>query len=99
MGTPYVGRLLTGFDRVDKEYVAVWIDSLSTYMSVSRGAEKDGVTTFKLNDPDFVTGKKKQTDMVLKWIDDDTYTLTFLESSDEGEPHATLGMKYIRKKE
>ena len=98
MGTPYEGRWLVGFDRVDREYVHIWIDSLSTYMSISRGTEKDGETTFKLNDPDFMTNKKVETDMVLKRLSDDSFTMSFIEMSAEGEPNTTLVMTYTRKK-
>ena len=68
-------------------------------MSVSRGTEKDGETKYVMNDPDWMTGKKKETWMVLKWIDDDTYTLTFLDPSGEGEPRKTMEMTYTRRKE
>lgn len=98
MGTPFEGRLLMGFDRVDKEYVAIWIDSLSTYISVSRGKEKDGVITFETNDPDFMTGQKKPARMVMTWADDDTYTLAFQEPSGAGEPTTTMEMTYTRRK-
>ena len=98
MGTPFEGHLLMAFDRVDKEYVAVWIDSMSTYLSVSRGTEKDGVTTFKSNDPDFMTGQKKPGEMVMKWIDDDTYTLTFQEPTADGAARTTMVMTYKRRK-
>lgn len=99
MGMPFHGRYLLSFDRVDKKYVAVWIDSLSTYMSVSRGTEKDGVLTFQLNDPDFMTGQKKPSEMVWSWEDEDTYVLTFREPFIGGEMRTTMQMKCMRVKE
>lgn len=99
MGTPFEGRLLMAFDRVDEEYVAIWIDSLSTYLSVSRGKAKDGVVTFETNDPDWMTGKKKKAHMTMKWVDDDTYVLTVLEPVEGGEARTTMEMTYTRKQE
>ena len=99
MGTPFKGRLLMGFDRVDKKYVSVWMENLSAYMSISYGTEKDGVITYTMNDPDYMTGQKKKTQMQMKWVDDDTYTLTFVDDSGAGEPRTTMQMTYSRKKE
>jgi hypothetical protein len=99
MGTPFKGRLLMGFDRVDKEYVAVWIDSGSTYISVSRGPEKDGKITFEQNDPDWMTGKKKKTQMVMEWKSDDVYTLSFVEPGPDGKPRTSMMFTYTRRTE
>ncbi len=99
MGVPFTGRLLLGFDQVDKEWVAVWIDSMSTYVSVSRGPEVDGVITFKTNDPDWTTGKKKPAEMVMKWTSDDQYVLTFQEKGEDGAMRTTMEFTYTRQKD
>lgn len=99
MGTPFKGRLLMGYDRVDKEYVAVWIDSMSTYISVSRGPEQDGKITFHQNDPDWMTGKKVPSTMELEWKSDDVYTLAFIEPGPDGKPHTTMLFTYTRQTE
>jgi hypothetical protein len=96
MGQSFTGRLLLGYDRVDKEYVSVWIDSGSTYISVSRGPEKDGVITLAQNDPDWMTGKKKPTEMVLKWTNDNEYVLTFQEKGADGANRTTMEFTYTR---
>jgi len=98
MGTPFEGMSLTSYDRVDEEYVAIWIDSMSTYMSVSRGKEQDGAITYEMNDPDWMTGAKKKTSMAQKWIDDDTYMLTFMDTGPDGSPRTTMEMTYTRQK-
>ena len=99
MGAPFTGRLFVGFDRVDNEYVSIWVDSMSTYMSVSRGKDVDGVVTYELNDPDWMTGKKKPTTMVMKWDNDDQYTLSFMDKAPDGKPYMTMQFVYTRKKQ
>jgi hypothetical protein len=96
-GTPFQGRLLMGFDRVDKKYTAIWIDSMSTYMSVSHGTEQGGKITFDQNDPDWVTGEKKASQMIWEWKGDDAYTLTFVEPGPDGKPHTSMEFNYTRK--
>ena len=64
MGAPFEGTNILAYDRVDEEWVAIWYDSMSTYISISRGKEKDGVITYEMNDPDWMTGQKKKTTMV-----------------------------------
>jgi hypothetical protein len=44
MGMEFDGLSLTGFDNATREYVGVWIDSMGTGMTVSRGpADAQGV--------------------------------------------------------
>jgi hypothetical protein len=76
---PFEGRLLLGYDTVDKEWIAIWLDSVSPTFSISRGQEKDGVITFKTNDPNHMdpAGKRQEGTMTLKWNGDASYTLAF----------------------
>ena len=96
MGTPFTGRLLMGFDRADEKWVAIWIDSMSTYISVSRGVEKDGKITFETNDPDWVTGEKKKSEMVIEWKGDDQYVLSMMAAGPDGKPFTQMEMTYSR---
>ena len=97
MGQAFVGRLLLGYDGVDKEYVAVWIDSESSYISVSRGTMKDGVITLNTNDPDWMTGEKKNARMELSWTDENTGVLTFIKAGPDGKDVTSMRMTYTRK--
>jgi hypothetical protein len=98
MGTPFDGRLLMGFDRADSEWVSVWIDSMSTYISVSRGVEKDGKLTFVSNDPDWTTGEKKEAKMIIEWTSEDQYVLSFIGDGPDGKPLKSMEMTYTRRK-
>ena len=66
MGGPFEGVLMLGYDTVDKEFVSVWMDSFHPVMYVGRGTEKDGLTTYDAEEPDFMTGKKKKTRMTIR---------------------------------
>jgi hypothetical protein len=98
MGTPFEGTNILAYDRVDEEWVAIWYDSMSSYISISRGKEKDGVVTYEMNDPDWMTGQKKKTTMIHKWVDDDTYTLDMRDKAPDGNEYSTMFMTYSRKK-
>lgn len=79
------GRLLLGYDTIDKEWVAIWIDSGSPVFSISRGTEKDGVVTFKTNDPDMAdpAGKRKEGTMTVSWNGDASYTVAMAQGGVE----------------
>jgi hypothetical protein len=80
-GQAFEGRMIMGYDTLDKEWVAIWIDSSKPIFSISRGTEKDGVITFKSNDPSMsdASGKRVPCTMTLKWTDANTYVLEMFE--------------------
>ena len=98
MGTEFDGKLLMGFDRVDQKYVSIWIDSMSTYVSVSYGTEKDGKIVFETNDPDWVTGEKKKGEITIEWKGEDQYVLTMGGTAPDGSAYTQMEMTYTRKK-
>ena len=82
---PFEGRLILGYDTLDKEWVAIWLDSMGPVFSISRGTEKDGVVTFKTNDPDMMdpTGKRKEGTMTVTWTSDTSYTLAMSQGAQQ----------------
>jgi hypothetical protein len=93
-GGMFQGRMITSYDTVDKEWVAIWIDSTKPVFSISRGSEKDGVITFKTNDPSMTdaSGKRVPGKMVLTWTGDTSYKLDMY----EGETK-TMDVVYTKK--
>jgi hypothetical protein len=93
---PFEGRMLLGYDTVDKEWVAIWVDTSSPTFSISRGTEKDGVVTFKTNDPDMTDpdGKRKEGTMTMTWTGETSYKLEMF----EGGGAKTMEVTYTRKK-
>lgn len=80
-GGPFEGRMIVGYDTIDKEWVSIWIENTKPIFSISRGTEKDGVITFKTNDPGMTdeSGKRVPGKMTLKWNDETSYTLEMFE--------------------
>ena len=93
-GMAFEGRMILGYDTIDKEWIAIWIDSTKPIFSISRGTEKDGVVTFNTNDPGMTdpSGKRVAGKMTLAWTGDTSYTLAMF----EGETK-TMDVVYTKK--
>ena len=98
MGKPFTGQLFMGFDTIDKEFVSVWMDSMSPIISVSRGKERDGVINFEGKEANPMTGMKEKSLMSVEWINDDQYKVTFHKVTEEGKKVLGGEMTYTRKK-
>ena len=99
MGQAWKGRLLLGYDTIDKEHVAVWYDSMSPIICISRGKEKDGVITYEGMEADHMNpaGTKQKSKMTVKWDNDDQYTLTFYKVQADGTDQKAGEITYTRK--
>jgi len=96
-GHPYSGVLLIGYDTIDKQYVSIWMDSMSPMPTITRGNEKDGVMHFEGTDVDWsdMSGKKVKIALRIKWTSDDQYTLSMFHP---GKEKAIGSMTYTRVK-
>ena len=99
MGQAWKGRLLLGYDTIDKEHVAVWYDGMSPIISISRGKEKDGVITYEGMEADHMNpaGTKQKSKMTVKWDNDDQYTVTFFKVQKDGTDQKAGEITYTRK--
>ncbi len=97
MGRDWSGRLLLGYDTIDKQHVAVWYDSMSPVMSISYGTEKDGVITYEGMEADHMTGTKHKSKMTVKWDSDDQYTVTWYKVQADGTDQKSGELTYTRK--
>ncbi len=86
--------MILGYDTVDKEWVAIWIESMSPAFSISRGTEKDGMVTFKTSDPDMAdpAGKRKEGTMTITWNGEKSYTVAMSQGGAE-----TMKIVYTKK--
>lgn len=98
MGQPFEGRMIEGYDPIQKEYVGVWVDSSTPYMQVSRGKMKDGVLTMRGKGVDSHTGKIVEMMYMVKEESDDEATMTMYQIGEDGEKTKTMHMVYRRKK-
>ena len=98
MGRPFKGKFILGYDTIDKEYVAIWFDTFSPVMSISRGAEKDGVVTKTAMDADWMSGKKVKSWTKQHWVNDDQFVLRFFKNGPDGKEFKSGEFTYTRKK-
>ncbi len=98
MGQPFEGRHILSYDTIDKEYVGIWLDTFSPIMSISRGAEKDGVVTKSGMNPDWQTDKKVKSWTKQHWVNDDQFVLRFFKNGPDGKEFKSGEFVYTRKK-
>ncbi len=94
MGDRFEGRGAMGYDNIQKKFVSVWIDSMSTMIFTETGEYDAASRTFTLTasytDP---TGKKMQGKHVHRIVSDSERTLEFYEAeadSDEWRKSGTI---------
>ncbi|HEX4875208.1 MAG TPA: DUF1579 domain-containing protein [Chitinophagaceae bacterium] len=87
MGMEMKGLGIMGYDKMKKKFVLSWIDNLGSGIVRMEGnydeASKTLTMTGKQSDP----GMKKETDMrqVMKFYDDDSYTMTMYGTGQDGK--------------
>ncbi len=99
MGMPFQGRGVMGYDKIQKKFVGVWIDSMSTMIYMESGQYDAESRTFTMTatftDP---TGKEMQGKHIHRIVSDSERTLEFHEAeagSDEWRKSGTI--TYTRK--
>jgi hypothetical protein len=98
MGQPWQGVLHLGYDTIEKEFVSVWMDSMSPIMSISRGKRQaDDSVKLVGNEPEHMTGKKQKVAVVIRWINDNQYTTAFYTIGADGEETRVGLLTYTRK--
>ncbi|HEU4395214.1 MAG TPA: DUF1579 domain-containing protein [Planctomycetota bacterium] len=99
MGMPFQGFGVTGYDNMTKEYVSIWLDSMSTAVMVSRGkADESGQPTYV---GEFVDGmgRKQVMRMKEKLVDKDTMNFEAWNKSPKfPDEFKSMEMTYKRKK-
>ena len=97
-GHAWTGRWVLGYDTVDKEYVAIWMNSMGPVTVISRGTAEDGVLNLEGAEPDHMTGEKKDSRHAVEWKGDDKIVFTFYGAPEGDEERKTGEIVYTRKK-
>jgi hypothetical protein len=101
MGMPFKGGGLLGYDNMKKKYVMLWVDEMSTQMTVSEGtmdeSAKTITTTATIDCP--LDNSKKTMKQVLTLTDEDHHTFEMFEVTPDGKENKALSIKYTRVKE
>jgi hypothetical protein len=96
---PVNGVGYIGYDNMKKQYVSVWLDTMSTAIYTETGECDASAKTFTFkgayDDP--MTGQKKNTKTVIKVISPDKFTNEMYEVGSDGKEFKNLELVYTRK--
>jgi hypothetical protein len=98
MGQPFSGVGLTGYDNIQKKYVGMWVDSMSTGISHSQGtADAAGKTfTFEAENLDPLSGKKVKSRDVTRIQGKDNYSLEMFKTGPDGKEFKAMEIVFTR---
>lgn len=98
-GMPFDGRGTFGYDIAGQHYFGTWIDSMSTYITVTRGLVSPDGRVFRLQTigTDPVTGKPSEGREEIVVEGPDRHTMAIFEDRG-GELVKTMDMVYTRRK-
>jgi hypothetical protein len=100
MGMPFHAMGITGYDNVQKKFVAVWVDNMGTGIILSEGqGDDDGRTirwTAKMSDP--AGGGTTTMRMVTKAVDDDHHLFEMFGTGPDGKEAKMMAIEYTRRK-
>ena len=95
----FEGRVVTSMDPVTKEYVSIWIDSMSAgVISIMRGSEKDGVLTLTGKNSNAQAGAQIDGKIVIKIDGPDKQTHTHYATLPGAGEKKMMEFIYNRKK-
>ena len=99
MGMPFSGIGYTGYDNIKKQYVGTWMDTMTTAMMISSGADTS-TNVFEANatmeDP--VSGKDMPVKIRTTVADDDHHTMEMWGPAPDGSMFKMMEIAYTRKK-
>lgn len=99
MGMPFLGESITGYDNVNKKFVATWIDNMGSGIMFMEGniddTTKNLILTGKMTDP--TSGKSLDIKEVMKMVSEDSYVFEMYMVQD-GVEMKTMEIVYTRAK-
>lgn len=87
MGMEMKGHGIMGYDKLKKKFVLSWIDNLGSGIVRMEGSYDEASKTLTMTGKQSDPGMKKETDMkqVMKFHDDDSYTMTMYGAGLDGK--------------
>ncbi|MFT7668627.1 MAG: hypothetical protein ACI8X5_001321 [Planctomycetota bacterium] len=99
MGMPYEGMLIQGYDKINEEYVSIWLDNMSTRPAISSGTTDDkGVLTSIGVMYDVSTPAGRPSKFISSPQGEDAALFQLLDNNMAGEEFKVFEMNYSRKK-
>lgn len=97
-GRPFEGMSLMGYDKIQKKYVSIWVDSFSTMIYADGGSYDESSQTFTMKasftDP---MGQKVRSKHVFRFEDANRFVMEMHQSKDGGEWHQHGTIVYTRR--
>lgn len=99
-GQPFEGSGTTGFDKLKKKYVSVWIDNFGTGFTISSGTYDTATKTFQYAtmSPDIELGEYKRTRTVERIVSNDQWVAEMYNTTADGKEFLTMKAVYKRVK-
>jgi hypothetical protein len=100
LGLPFQGLAIYGYDEFEKKYASVWVDTMNTAMTTSKGTCEPpcDLISFVGTHGDPWTGKKRSSRGVTRFIDETSHALELHESGADGREFKMLEIIYTRTK-
>jgi len=94
----FSGRGIGGWDSTKKQYVSVWVDSMSTYLATMTGTydPKTKTVSYKGEAPDQDTGKMNKIRSTVEYVDVNTRRYTSWSTPAGGTEVKSLEINYTR---
>jgi len=97
MGTPFEGMLLQGYNNISKEYWAVWIDTWSTWPSLSSGtADANGAMTLRGTMKDVMSPEGRPYHSITTPHGDDKAVMQMFDTLPDGTEWMVMEITYTR---
>jgi uncharacterized protein DUF1579 len=100
MGKPFEGIGYTGYDKVRKQYVGTWIDSMSTGVMMSTGTEENGGKNWSyvstMDDP--MSGQSYPVTQKMTIVDKNKHVFEMWSPARDGSTYKSMEITYTRKK-
>lgn len=99
MGTPFIGQQTIGYSNLEQTFESTWVDNSSTNLHYSGGfASEDGKQiTFLGAEPNVLTGEIEETEAVLEFIDENSFSYTNYPVSDGQRGEMDMKIEYTRR--
>ncbi len=99
-GNPFEGIGITGYDKLKKRFVSVWIDNLGTGFTISSGTYDETTKTYNYTtmSPDVMVGEYKRTRTTERIVSDDQWVMEMYDTTSDGKEFLMMKGTYTRAK-